>query len=532
MTTDWHADNNEYLAAALGWLRLTLLRHGSLSGQPARGVRTAAVQAPATPEHEDAPVRDASAGTIAEPVEVPPTFVATPPERRRHWWQRRDPQPVPASGEPSTSSGARPAPACLPSAIPRAAIEQYSQIVTAEEVAAARVAMDAAANIDPPPALTALGERLAMAPFEQELLLLCVALELDPAIGALCARVQRDERLAHPTFALALGMFDDATWDALSPKRPLRYAHLIEITQAPGQPLTGSALHADERVVNYVKGLNYLDDRVEPLVTPVIATPGELPPSQEAAIEDVLRGWAHASALGEPTVVQLLGTDASSKRAVAAAVADRIGRQLYRMPVELLPSDPSALESLARLWWRESMMLPLALYLDADELDDVDRDADGTSGRTIRVDERRPVHARQRGKPGLRPARPAWPSISAGRRRPSSVEAWVTALGDDAGEVADDADRSVRLRCRDDPRHRAARCRRPVATTSGRALWDACVGHDTPAHGRARPADRAARDLGRPRPARARARPAARRSPTRCAHRATVYERLGLRRPR
>ena len=61
---------------------------------------------------------------------------------------------------------------------------------------------------------------------------------------------------------------------SLSPERPLRYWRLIEINQPGAQPLVSAALRADERVVNYVKGLNYLDDRLMPLLLPVILAMG------------------------------------------------------------------------------------------------------------------------------------------------------------------------------------------------------------------------------------------------------------------
>src|SRR5439155_15940582 len=41
----------------------------------------------------------------------------------------------------------------------------------------------------------------------------------------------------------------------------------------------------------------------------------------------------------------------------------------YRLPAELLPAAAADLETLARLWQRECLLLPVALYLDAHELD-------------------------------------------------------------------------------------------------------------------------------------------------------------------
>src|SRR5262249_21694622 len=113
-----------------------------------------------------------------------------------------------------------------------------------------------------PTALELLSGRLGLSPFERNVVFLCAAMELDTRIAGLCARAQVDPQKSFPTFALALTLFDESAWDVLSPERPLRYWRLIEINQPAAQPLTASALRADERIVNYIKGLNHLDDRV------------------------------------------------------------------------------------------------------------------------------------------------------------------------------------------------------------------------------------------------------------------------------
>ena len=93
-----------------------------------------------------------------------------------------------------------------------------------------------------PSALIILSERLSLSAFERDILLLCAAMELDTRIATLCARAQDDSNKPFPTFALALALFDEASWEALSPERPLRYWRLLEINQPGAQPLTTSAL--------------------------------------------------------------------------------------------------------------------------------------------------------------------------------------------------------------------------------------------------------------------------------------------------
>jgi len=222
-----------------------------------------------------------------------------------------------------------------------------------------------------PPALAFLSQRLGLSLFEQNVLLLCAAMELDTRVASLCARAQDDPPKPFPTFALALALFDEPAWDVLSPERPLRYFRLIEIHQPGSQPLTTSPLRADERIVNYLKGLNYPDDRLTSFLAPMELDPGPvaLAPSQSEAVEMILRRLTQSAEVAPLSPVQLLGADAMSKQLVAQHAAIQLGRRLYRLPVELLPSASADLETLARLWHRESLLLPLALYLDAQELD-------------------------------------------------------------------------------------------------------------------------------------------------------------------
>jgi hypothetical protein len=235
-----------------------------------------------------------------------------------------------------------------------------------DEVAQAAAAMQAAAEMDPPPALLILVQRLGLSQFEQQLLLLCLGMELDTGIAGLCARCQKDSARAFPTFALAFALFEGASWEALSPERPLRFWRLIEITQPGGQPLTTSALRADERIVNYVKGLNYLDDRLYPLVAPIDVTAGttDLPISHREIVDAVVHRLKLVDASRSLPIVQLLGTDAASKQLVATEAVHSVGLHLYRLPASLLPTQAAEIETLTRLWQRESLLLPLALYID------------------------------------------------------------------------------------------------------------------------------------------------------------------------
>lgn len=222
----------------------------------------------------------------------------------------------------------------------------------------------------PPPALPMLARSLGLSPFEQHVLALCVAQELDTRIPGYCARAQDDPAMNHASFALAFSLFDDPDWAALSPQGPLRYWRLIEIDQSGSTPLTSAALKADERIVNFVKGMSYLDERVTSIVHPLNGgrSSQTLPQSHEKIVQHIL-GYLRAPSGSLPLrPVQLHGNDAESKRMVAVSVCTRLGLSAYILPVNQLPESGDAMESFIRLWQRESLLMPLALYVDASEI--------------------------------------------------------------------------------------------------------------------------------------------------------------------
>jgi len=244
-------------------------------------------------------------------------------------------------------------------AIPLLAPPERREAATNEE----RLAR--AAEGEPPPALLILERQLGLSGFEREILLMCVAAELDTGIGAAFAAAQGNSQRTYPTFALAMALFDDAVWEALSPERPLRRYGLIEISQPGATPFTVSALRADERIVNFVKGLNYLDERIASLVAPVATLdPDDLPESHRQALAGLA---AQVGADGEARLL-LRGADGDGKRQIASALAGMLGLRLVVLPAESIPSA-GELGTIARLWSRERRLLPLALLIDAHDLD-------------------------------------------------------------------------------------------------------------------------------------------------------------------
>ena len=398
----WLEANDQYLADALADLRARLQR---------------AAQSHDTPAAPPAPAAAAAALMESAPA------VSAPGGQKHSWFARMfSSQP----GRPSLSSAQMKVIDTPPTAQPLVVAVPEAGTTAAD--AAASPASAVADGGSHTPALSVLANRLGLSAFERDLLLLCIGMELDTRLPALCAQAQHDPAKPYPTFALAFAVLDDPSWDALSPERPLRYWRLLDIHQPGAQPLIGAALSADERVVNFVKGMNYLDDRLTPLLTAL--PPPTLPPSQRALADQVLDGLQHVPVGDALPVVQLLGSDSTSKQAIAQAIAAAFGAQAYRLSAELLPSATAEQDTLLRLWQRESQLLPLALYLDAAEVERGDATAIlvkrflARAGGLTFVDAREPW------------ASATMHALSVDVAKPTAVEQrtlWQRLLGDAAG---------------------------------------------------------------------------------------------------
>ena len=301
----WLAANQRYLAASLHWLRLRLKQRLP----PVSGAVAAAQVLMAAPT----PRPTASSAVLS--MAVPGLAQA------RSWFSQR-----------ASASGPGPAPAvALASPIQVAQVTPLASAPAlrslppathnADALRQAAAARDDAAQIEPPPALLTLAACFGLSPFERDVLLLCVAAELDSDIGALFAAAQGSTAHARPSFGLAFHVLDGPAWDALAPSRPMRGMRLVDLSQSAGAPLTASALRADERIVNYINGLNQLDARLGLLMVPgptavpeavPVATTALLAASQQVHVDAILQLLRHA-------VADLVAATATATGATATA---------------------------------------------------------------------------------------------------------------------------------------------------------------------------------------------------------------------
>ncbi len=283
------------------------------------------------------------------------------------------------------------------------------------------------------PALEIVARAFNLSPFERDILLLCGAAELDQEVGALCGAAQNDPSRNYPSFSLALTLFSDAHWSALTPGGPLRRFRLIEPAAEP--LLTVGRLRIDERVTHYLAGISELDERLAPLARPIAPVyPGDLAHSHEAVAKRIVASWSAAPRDELAPVVQLCG-DPADCRPIAAAVAAMLQQRAVVIAADLVPSTAGELEAFLRLLERETRLAGAGvLVLEAEESDGATTDQRLPQPTIARVAERLDGLVVLCELQRRRIVQRASIAIDVGHPRPTEQrQAWRSALG-----IADD----------------------------------------------------------------------------------------------
>jgi transposase-like protein len=212
-------------------------------------------------------------------------------------------------------------------------------------------------------ALASLCDIFSLSIFERNILLLCAGVELDSTFPALCATASGDVLKTYPTFGLALAALPDSHWSALLPVAPLRRWRLVELEG--GDSITTSPLRIDERILHYLVGMSYLDQRLHGILRPVPNT-WELVPSHQGIADQLSRVWRQQKG---NEAIELFGNDEIARRAIPATACEALGIPLHRMRATDLPALTSEREAFLILWERESLLTGSALMIEGDRQD-------------------------------------------------------------------------------------------------------------------------------------------------------------------
>jgi len=244
--------------------------------------------------------------------------------------------------------------------------DEAERDAAAARLTEAEIARQGQAGFHDDSALGRLSRGLGLTSFESELLMLCAGVELDPEIARMVGLLRGDPDRVEASFAVALSCLEQTHWSAISPGRPLRYWHCLQLQ---GTSSVRAALQIDERTFGYLLGIGDLDARlIERSRT--LAPVETLPPSLDRQAKAVLLSWQDR----ETQVVGLDGPHPEDRQRVASSAAAEAGLVCHQMSAADLPAESAERVLLQRLWERESIMQPLCLVIEVGE-----QDPEGTS---------------------------------------------------------------------------------------------------------------------------------------------------------
>jgi len=217
---------------------------------------------------------------------------------------------------------------------------------------------EARAALESPPAINSLSQLFGLSAFERDLVLLCAGVEMDSRLATLCGETQGHPQRTYATFGLAMAILPQPHWSALTPTRPLRRLHLVELEVGHG--LTSAPLRIDERILHYLAGINILDPQLQPMLrlspAPVWIADSHKSVAYEAA--HCLEGR-----LDLPPIVNFCGDDPEGQEDAASMAVREFKMQLLVIAAEDLPTTGAEIEKISSLWERESILLQGALLI-------------------------------------------------------------------------------------------------------------------------------------------------------------------------
>ena len=219
-----------------------------------------------------------------------------------------------------------------------------------------------------PVALDVLTIRFGLTAFEREVLLLCLAPEIDPAFERLYAYVQDDatRKYATPHLALTLFATEESGLERVSffPGSTLNRWRLAHVEIGSAGTLISCPLRMDGRVVDFLSGINRLDERCYEAVQVAPYAPA---PSCHDDLVVRLTQWLRAG-VSSSKLLNLVGPPDSGRLALAQALASHAALNVVMLDPQILYMPRQQRAEIIALLEREFVLSDLVFYFDADNL--------------------------------------------------------------------------------------------------------------------------------------------------------------------
>jgi hypothetical protein len=197
--------------------------------------------------------------------------------------------------------------------------------------------------------------------FETQVLLICLSLELDDELRQMAKQESGYAQFA--TFAFLFKHTGTTDMAAAAPRSPLRRWRLIDCDSRSG--ILHSPIRLDERIFQYILGVNQQDERLASYIRPV-AGGYWLPPGLDnrinALVQKIQLESKRSSLL--PALV-ISDTRQGDCDAVCACIAERLQTPVFRL--HSLPAGTEERETLRLLWLRETLLTKCSLICPSPE---------------------------------------------------------------------------------------------------------------------------------------------------------------------
>lgn len=224
--------------------------------------------------------------------------------------------------------------------------------------------------------LEALARLFGLQPIERDVLMLCFAIDDQPAFATLAAYVQDNATARYATFELVFNVLcqsheeRETAREALLDSSPLHQFRLLMPSRDVAAARSCQPLRIDERIADYIRGVNRLDERVVHMLRIVLPEPVV---GIHRELVEQLCHWTESTAGQSWPPFHFTGPTGRGKRAIAREFCARIGAELYSLDPKHLPQQDMERHELMHLMNRESVLSRIAIYMDVSDIDPTDR---------------------------------------------------------------------------------------------------------------------------------------------------------------
>ncbi|MCX8131153.1 MAG: AAA family ATPase [Clostridia bacterium] len=226
-------------------------------------------------------------------------------------------------------------------------------------------------------ALAELSQLLKLTHFEEQCIVICLAIELDRKYQKLFAILQDDMTLKKPCVDFVLTLLCESKEERIKARRyfdaeaPLPKYILCLTDGASGNhdPLISRVLKLEERIVNFLLGYNHMDSGLTYIVNGTYARKdtGSVYFSQEKHNKILKFVELHFSQVGKPrenVIFYFYGPDGYSKRQQAETLCNCLDINLIIADTVRLLENPAQLTEILLLLERETILLQSAIYFE------------------------------------------------------------------------------------------------------------------------------------------------------------------------